>query len=222
MSSIKREIRYFSVVVVCDGIEMYKNAWRVVVLPIQLFWPFGYRRRRGILKSLISSGSNPSTHFHVKTPGTQNVGILKLLTSLITFRHFHNEKREDALKSFRSSGRMDKESSIRVFFPFIWVKRTAYYAWKVMQRRMSLKHWQQNRASCLATLCCKMSWKVRLRGLSPTFKLVLQQVSCVKTNLSLGNFTRESSTFGRHLVFDVLFNERRDCPLKASINSLSS
>ena len=72
-------------------------------------------RRRGILKSLISSGSNPSTHFHVKTPGTQNVGILKLLTSLITFRHFHNEKREDTLKSFRSSGRMDEESSIRVF-----------------------------------------------------------------------------------------------------------
>ena len=30
----------------------------------------------------------------------QNVGILELLTSLITSRHFCNKEREDALKSF--------------------------------------------------------------------------------------------------------------------------
>ena len=52
-----------------------------------------------------------------------------------------------------------------------------------MQKRMSLKHWQQNLASCFVTLCCKVSWKVRLRGLSPTFKPALQQVRCVNTNL---------------------------------------
>ena len=33
--------------------------------------------------------------------------------------------------------------------------------------------------SCLATLCCKTSWKVKLRVLSPTLKLVLQQASWV-------------------------------------------
>ena len=37
----------------------------------------------------------------------------------------------------------------------------------------------------------------------------------------IGNFARESFLLGRHLVFDVLFYGRRDCPLKATINSLS-
>ena len=30
---------------------------------------------------------------------------------------------------------------------------------------------QQKRASCLATLCCQTTWKVRFRVLSPTFNL---------------------------------------------------
>ena len=200
---------------------MYKKEWWVAFFPIQLFWLSGCRHRHG----------NASTHFHVETPSIQNAAILELLTSLITFRHFYNKEWEDALKSFtprffRSLGLIMKKAPLE-FFPFIWVKRflkqksTAYYAWKVMQKRMSLKHWQQNLASCLAKLCCKVSWKVRLRGLSPTFKPALQQVRCVNTKLWLEDFTLESSTFGRHLVFDVLFYERRDCPLKATINSHS-
>ena len=44
---------------------------------------------------------------------------------------------------------------------------------------------QQKRASCLATLCCKTSWKVKSRSLSPTFN-----VTCVNTNFWLDNFTR--------------------------------
>ena len=81
----------------------------------------------------ISSGSNVSTHFHVETPSIQNVGILQLLTSLITFRHLYQE-RIDGLKFFHSqfyqvgdalssiqrprptSVRKDKESRVRVFF----------------------------------------------------------------------------------------------------------
>ena len=50
----------------------------------------------------ISPGSNVSTHFHVETPSIQNVGILQLLTSLITFRHLYQE-RIDGLKFFTPS-----------------------------------------------------------------------------------------------------------------------
>ena len=50
----------------------------------------------------ISSGSNVSTHFNVKIPSVQNVGILELLTSLITFRHLYQE-RKDGLKFFTPS-----------------------------------------------------------------------------------------------------------------------
>ena len=112
------------------------------------------------LKSLISSSSNASTHFHVKTASIQNV--LKLLISLTTFRHFYNKGRKDVLKFFTSSfiksampfrlprppptsGRMEEENRIRVFFPFSWDKRfltpksTEPCAWKVMQKRLSLK-----------------------------------------------------------------------------------
>ena len=45
---------------------------------------------------------NVSTHFHVETPSIQNVGILELLTSLITFRHLYQE-RKDGLKFFTPS-----------------------------------------------------------------------------------------------------------------------
>ena len=44
----------------------------------------------------ISSGSNASTHFHVKTASIQN--FLEFLISLITFRHFYNKGRKDVLK----------------------------------------------------------------------------------------------------------------------------
>ena len=50
----------------------------------------------------MSSGSNVSTHFHVETPSIQNVGILQLLTSLITFCRLYKE-RKDALKFFTPS-----------------------------------------------------------------------------------------------------------------------
>ena len=45
-----------------------------------------------VVKSLISSGSNASTHFHVETPSIQNAANLGLLNSLITFRHFYNKE----------------------------------------------------------------------------------------------------------------------------------
>ena len=112
----------------------------------------------------ISPGSNASTHFYVETPSMQNVGILLLLTSLITFRHFYNKGREDVLKSFTPSFIksampfpaycahlllqvvwMKKAELEFCFFPFGWDKRflkpksTAYCAWKVVQKRLPLK-----------------------------------------------------------------------------------
>ena len=50
----------------------------------------------------ISSGSNVSTHFHFEIPSIQNVGILELLTFLITLRHLYQE-RKDGLKFFAPS-----------------------------------------------------------------------------------------------------------------------
>ena len=108
-------------------------------------------------------------------------------------------------------------------FPFSWVQR--FFLSKKVQltvleksskRGCLFKNGQQKRASFLGTLC--WGWGC----LSPMLKPVLQQVSCVNTNLWLENCTLKSSTFGGYLVFDVLFYETRDCPLKATINSLSS
>ena len=50
----------------------------------------------------ISSGSNVSTHFNVEILSIQNVGILELFTSLITFRHLY-QGRKDGLKLFTPS-----------------------------------------------------------------------------------------------------------------------
>ena len=110
----------------------------------------------------LPSGSNVSTHFHVQTPSRQNVRILELLTSLIAFRHCYNKGGEDVLKSFTPSFiksamtipsyrahlllqvRWMKKAELE-FLPFNWDKRvlkpksTAHYAWKVMQKRLSLK-----------------------------------------------------------------------------------
>ena len=85
----------------------------------------------------ISSGSNVSTHFHVETPSIQNVGILQLLTSLITFRHLYQE-RIDGLKFFTPSfiklAMPCPAYSALVLLQFVRIKKAASEFFSVQMR----------------------------------------------------------------------------------------
>ena len=66
-----------------------------------------------------------------------------------------------------TSGRMGKESRVR-FFPLSWVKRfldqkeMPFTLLERSRKRGCPLNGQQKSASCLATLCCKTSWKAKL------------------------------------------------------------
>ena len=87
----------------------------------------------------------------------QDVGILELLTSLITFRHFYNKGREDVLKSFTLS-------FIKSAMPFpayrahlllqvVWIKKAELEFFSLQLRQTLFK------AKKYSTLCLKVMQK---------------------------------------------------------------